>query len=499
MIVVLMTDLEGSTAMAERLGPAAAEELRLEFFGLLRRALERNGGREVKSLGDGLMVVFDGAAQSLACAVQMQQLVEAHNRRAEEKLGVRVGVSLGDANVEGSDYNGKPVVEAERLCAYARGGQIIVTDLLCRVAGSRGGHAFEPLGGLELKGFSEPVQAFELRWGSVPITGMALPERLRELPATAYVGREAERERMAELWGEACGGSLRVALLSGEPGIGKTRLSIHLALKVHGEGSTVLYGRCDEDLRVHYRPWVQALSHLVKEAPRSVIDKHVERFGGDLTRLIPALRERVPGLPSPRESDPETERYLMYAAVEGLLKGAGSHEPLLLILDDLHWADAPTLSLLRHVVSAGSFKNVMVVGSFRDSDLSRNHPLTSLLAALHRERGVERVKLTGFDAGEMAALMDVAVGHGARRGRWGARRGDHARDGGQPVLRRRGAASPHRVGGDRARGRALASGRKPRRSRPSSERARGDRAARGAPGGGRAHGAQRGCGDRPGI
>jgi class 3 adenylate cyclase/tetratricopeptide (TPR) repeat protein len=410
-IAVLMTDLERSTAMAERLGPAAAEELRLELFALLRGALERNGGREVKSLGDGLMVVFDGAAQSLACAVQMQQAVEAHNRRAEEKLGVRVGVSLGDATVEGGDYYGKPVVEAARLCAHATGGQIVITDLLYRVAGSRDGQAFEPLGGLELKGISEPVQAFELRWEPAPIPGMALPERLRELPATAFVGREAERERMAELWGEACGGSLRVALLSGEPGIGKTRLSIHLALEVHGEGSTVLYGRCDEDLGVHYLPWVQALSHLVKEAPRSVIDKHVERFGGDLARLIPALRERVPDLPSPRESDPETERYLMYAAVEGLLEGAGGHEPLLLILDDLHWADAPTLSLLRHVVSASSFKNVMVVGSFRDSDLSRDHPLTSLLAVLHREQGVERVKLTGFDSGDMAALMEVATGH----------------------------------------------------------------------------------------
>src|SRR5262249_45002771 len=74
-------------AMSQRLGPAAAEEPRLEHFVLLRGALQRTGGREDKSLGDGLMVVFDGAAQSLACAVQMQQAVEARNRRAEEKLG----------------------------------------------------------------------------------------------------------------------------------------------------------------------------------------------------------------------------------------------------------------------------------------------------------------------------------------------------------------------------------------------------------------------------
>ncbi len=410
-VTVLITDQEGSTAMAQRLGPVAAEELRLEYFRMLRGAVERARGREVKNLGDGLMVVFDSAAQSLACAVQMQQALDLRNRRAEEKLGVRIGVSLGDTSVEGGDYFGGPVVEAARLCARAEGGEIIVTDLVYRLGGSRDGYVFESLGGLELKGISEPVQAFKLRWAPAPAFRIALPEQLQELPATAYVGRAAERERMRELWGQACGGSLRVALLSGEPGMGKTRLATHLALAAHGKGSTVLYGRCDEDLGVPYLPWVQALGHLVREVPQPVLDEHVEHFGGDLARLVPSLRDRVPDLPSVRESDPETERYRLHAAVAGLLEGAGEQEPLLLILDDLHWADAPTLALLRHIVTCGSSMKVMVVGSYRDADLSREHPLTALLAALRRERGVERVKLSGLDAGHVAALMEAAAGH----------------------------------------------------------------------------------------
>jgi class 3 adenylate cyclase/tetratricopeptide (TPR) repeat protein len=410
MVAVLMTDLEGSTAMAQRLGPVAAEEVRVEHFALLRGAIERTGGREVKSRGDGLMVVFDGAAQSLACAAQIQQANEARNRRAEEKLGVRIGVSLGDTRFDDGDYYGEAVVEAARLCDGARSGQIVVTDLVYRLGGSRDGHAFEALGGLELKGIAEPVQALELRWEPAPVTGIVLPERLRRVPATPFVGREAERGRMAELWGEARGGSLRVALLSGEPGMGKTRVATHLAHAVHADGFTVLYGRCDEDLGVLYQPWVEALSHLVKEAPAAVLDGHIERVGSDLARLIPALRDRLPGLPSPRESDQETERYLMYAAVADLLEEAGGQEPLLLILDDLHWADAPTLSLLRHVVGAGSSMNVMVVGTFRDSELSHDHPLTSLLAALHREQGVQRIKLSGLDPQDVQALMEAAAG-----------------------------------------------------------------------------------------
>ena len=410
-VSVLMTDLVGSTAMADRVGPEAAEELRTEQFGLLRGALERTSGREVKSLGDGLMVVFDSAARSLACAVQMQQAVEARNRRAEEQLGVRIGVSVGDTTTEDGDYFGEPVVESARLCARAEGGQILVNALVRQLAGSRDNHIFRSVGGLQLKGISEPVQAFELCWEPAPVTGIALPERLRELPATGYVGRVAERERMTELWAQAQEGSPRLALISGEAGVGKTRLSTHLALRAHGEGATVLYGRCDEDLGVPYQPWAQALEHLVTEAPQNMLKAHVERHGGDLARLVPALGDRLPDLPSPRQSDPETERYLLYAAVASLLEEAGREEPLLLILDDLHWADSQTPSLLRHLVTAGMSMRVMVVGAYRDSELSQDHPLAALLADLHREQGVERLKLAGLESEDVLALMTAAAGH----------------------------------------------------------------------------------------
>ena len=136
----------------------------------------------------------------------------------------------------------------------------------------------------------------------------------------------------------------------------------------------------------------------------------MQRFGGDLARLIPSLGDRVPDLPAPRESDPETERYLLYAAVSGLLEVAGEREPLLLIIDDLHWADGPTLSLLRHVATAGASSRVMMLGTYRDSDLSRDHPLTALLADLHRDEGGERIKLKGLQADDVLALMEGLAG-----------------------------------------------------------------------------------------
>ena len=409
-VAVLMTDLVDSTETAARLGPDAAEKLRVEHFKLLRGAVERAEGSEVKGLGDGLMVVFPNASAALACAVEMQQAVDANNRRSQERCEIRVGASFGEATFERGDYYGEAVVEAARLCAQANGGQIIVTDLLRQVAGSRDAHCFEPVGSLALKGLSEPVAAHEVSWEPLLAGAIALPEALRELPALGYVGRASEREQISGLWRDACQGSLQVVLIAGEAGVGKTRLSTHLGSQVHADGATVLYGRCDEDLGVPYQPWAQALDHLVRGTPRSILDWHVERHEGDLTRLVPALRERVPGA-APRQSDPETERYMLYGAAAGLIGSVGEQAPLLLILDDLHWADAPTISLLRHVVAARPAAAVMIIGTYRDTDLSHDHPLVALLADLHRERDASRMKLTGLLPEDVLALIEAAAGH----------------------------------------------------------------------------------------
>jgi len=230
-VTVLFTDLVGSTGLATRIGPTAAEELRQEHFAILREAIAESDGSEVKNLGDGLMVVFDSALKAVGCAVGMQQRFERRNRRAEEQLEVRIGISLGEADRGEDDYFGPPVIEAARLCAKAGGGQILVGELARTMAGGRGDYAFESVGALELKGLPEPFPSFEVRWEALGSdAALPLPARLREVPPVGYVGRGVEREGLAYLWEEATKGSRRMALIAGEPGIGKTRLSTHLAL-----------------------------------------------------------------------------------------------------------------------------------------------------------------------------------------------------------------------------------------------------------------------------
>ena len=190
-ISVVFTDLVGSTELAARLGPVVAEEVRSTHFGLLRGAVAATGGSEVKNLGDGLMVVYPSLGGALDGAVAMQQSIELHNRKAAVALGVRVGVSSGDATEDDGDFFGEPVVEAARLCAEAEGGQIVTTEMV-RLLSRRTDHRFTAIGTVALKGLPEPVEACEVGWEPVRSVALVpLPNRLASAPTAGVVGRAA--------------------------------------------------------------------------------------------------------------------------------------------------------------------------------------------------------------------------------------------------------------------------------------------------------------------
>jgi class 3 adenylate cyclase/tetratricopeptide (TPR) repeat protein len=412
-VTILITDLVGSTGLASRIGPGAADQLRGEHFSLLRVAIEDSGGREVKNMGDGMIAAFGSAWAAVGCAVSIQQRLEQRNRSADEQLAIKIGISLGDATAADGDYFGVPVVEAARLCDRASGGQILVKEIVAHLAGGRVGDAFKPVGALDLNGLPEPLAAVEVGWEPLDAEAASLPvpPLLQEVPPVGFVGRAGERERLRSLVEEVSKGRLRLALVSGEPGIGKTRLSTLAALSARAQRATVLYGRSDQDLSVPYGPWVQALSHYVDNAPERALRSHVERHGGELARLVPALRDRLPDVPAPRETDPDTERYLLWGAVAGLLAEGSREHPIVLVLDDLHWADKPTLLLLGHVVAHGAEAHALLIATYRESELDRRHPLSDVLADLHRQQVVERIALKGLDESDIVHIMEGAAGH----------------------------------------------------------------------------------------
>ena len=414
-VAVLFTDMVGSTTLASGLSPDAADELRREHFSILRQAVAEAGGTEVKNLGDGLMVVFASASAALSCAVAMQQSIERDNRSREHSVGLRVGLSGGEVTTEDDDYFGDPVIEAARLCATCEGGQILAADVVRLMAGRRSRHECSLVGPLVLKGLPDPVQTVELRWeplGGVSTMAVPLPGRLGVRPAAGVVGREAEAATMADAFKRVAGGEGReVFLISGEAGLGKTTLVAETARAAFDAGACVLFGHCEEDLATPYQLFAEALGHYVTRATEDQLVAHVDTHGSELVRIVPALASRLPGLPPSRATDADTERYLLFAAAVGLLAQVSQHQPVVLVLDDLQWADKASLQLLRHLIAAEQPMRLLVLGAYRDSELSRSNPFLETLAALRRQHGVSRVELAGLDDTGVMALMEATAGH----------------------------------------------------------------------------------------
>ena len=409
--VVLFTDLVGSTELRGRLGEQAADDLRRKHDQLLAGAVEANGGRVVKGLGDGIMATFAGASDAVAAAVMIQQAVDRLNRsnKAPVPLAVRVGLSAGDVGFEDDDVHGTPVIEASRLCAAADGGEILAAEVVRILAGSTGGRDLVSVGSLDLKGLDHPVATVRVGWEPATVSSIPMPALLTDI-GRIFVGRDADLERLAQLWKESTAGERRVALLGGEPGVGKTRLAAELARRLHEEGGAVLAGRCDEDMGVPYQPFVEALRHFVDHTPAADLKERLGRYGGELGRLVPELLERIPDLPSPLQSDPETERYRLFDAVASWLGTVSMEEPVLLVLDDLQWAAKPTFLLLRHVVQSAEIQRLLVLGTYRDTELTHDHSLVELIADLRRQRRIERLPLSGLDDMAVTALVEQAAG-----------------------------------------------------------------------------------------
>jgi class 3 adenylate cyclase len=404
---ILVTDLVGSTDLRSRLGEDAADRLHRLHERLLRDVVEGHNGLVVKGLGDGVLASFAGAADAVAAAVAAQQAIESHSKRnPDERLVLRVGLSAGDVTVEeDGDRIGTPVIEAARICAAAAGGQILAAELVTLLTRGRGGFRYLPVGELELKGLPEPVAVVEVPWERPGSTGVPFPPLLSGRASFRFAGRAGEVGLLRRTWKVAASGERHAVFIAGEPGDGKTRLATEFAHHVHNAGGTVLYGRCEEGLSVPYAPFVDALDWFSEHVPPATLRSHLGRFPGELVRLLPELAERVSGLDPPLRSDPETEQFRLFEAVASWLSSAGEPGGLLLIVDDLHWAAAPTLALLAHVLRTGRPARLHVVATFRDTEVTQDHPLARVLADLRRTPGVERVSLAGLTVDELAELL----------------------------------------------------------------------------------------------
>ena len=226
------------------------------------------------------------------------------------------------------------------------------------------------------------------------------------------VGRAAALDQLGQALGRAASGARQLVMVRGEPGVGKTRLATDFARSARADGALVLYGRCDEESLLPHQPFVEALRHYVRNCPAALLADQVQPLSGELRRVVPELAERVPKLDQPLP-DPEGARYRLFEAVAALLCEAAQRQPVVLVLDDLHWADSATMLLLKYVARYPRDAKLMVVGTYRDADIAANHALQNLLADLTREELVERLALGRLDEAAVSELVGWHTGNRA--------------------------------------------------------------------------------------
>jgi DNA-binding SARP family transcriptional activator len=246
---------------------------------------------------------------------------------------------------------------------------------------------------------------------------LVLPDVVTEAAAAprasrrAFVGRDGE---LAELVGgldAALAGSGRLVLIAGEPGIGKSRLAEALMEEARSRGAGVLAGRSWEAGGAPaYWPWIQALRAHLRDTEPDALRAQLGAGAGDLAQLLPELREQFGPLPEPPGLEGEGARFRLFEAVRSFLRGAADARPLVIVLDDLHAADEPSLLLLRFVARELEGSRLLLVAAYRDVDPTLREPLTTALAELVREPHTTQIALTGLTAADVAEYVELATG-----------------------------------------------------------------------------------------
>ena len=402
-VSIVFADLVGSTALHERLDPESARRFMESYYDAMRGAVESHGGTVTQLLGDGVKAVFgiprvaeDDAIRAVRAAVAMQQSFRAlaeRQRGAVGQTGLRVAVNTGEvvAN-DAAEIIGDPVNVAARLQEQGRDGDVVIGDSTARLVAAL--VTLAPLGSFRLKGRAEPVAAFRVE----------SLERPESAALAAFVGRDAEIARVTAVYDTAVEKPATcLAVLLGSPGLGKSRLIDEFASRL-GETATVAVAQCDAAGGATFAPLAEALRERLgidaganADAIRAAIEATLPGDDAERSRVAGGVASLLAGSPAPPE---ET-----FFVVRRLLAALAATKPVVLVIDDIHWAEPLLLDLVEHLVQWGGGVPLFLLCGARPE-------LRDMRSSLVTAGGLvsDVVTLAGLDAGAAMRLAANVIG-----------------------------------------------------------------------------------------
>ncbi len=298
--------------------------------------------------------------------------------------------------------NTAPVAPSYHAPSVPRGLETLITRLLAKAPDDRPADAASV--GVELRRIRESASQMSIA-SEAPAAANAAAD-LQGVAWGSFVGRREEMGQMKTALDGALSGRCALLMLVGEPGIGKTRLAQEFGVYAGLRGAQVITGHCYEgDVGVPYLPFVEAFREYTRGRPDDTVRGELGQGAPEVATLVSEIRQRFPDIPQSPPLEGDAERHRLFQSVTEFLRNAAAANPIVLVLDDLHWADKPSLLLLQYLVRGLRSDRVLILGAYRDVELERTHPLAEVLSTLRREPVYHRVLLRGLPVDDIVALL----------------------------------------------------------------------------------------------
>lgn len=424
---VLLSDIVSSTQLRIRLGAGFTRLLR-EHDELVTRVLDGHGALTQEDTGDGFLATFDSTTAALQAACALQWAVVERNAAValDQRFQIRVVLAAGELYGRPDKRSGLALVDVARLENATEADEVRCTEVFRLLAGEQAPGLFVGAQDVAFQGIDDPRRVWQVDWRAAPPfpAELPLPAPLSGPPDELFVGREAELAQLERVWATVSHSGNRLVLVRGGAGMGKSTLARRFARTVHARHGWVLHGRCDPEARVAFQPFAEALGTFVAATGGS--RQLLGRFPDRLARLLGdrgSVRDRGPD-PGPDGraaasvgADQEADRFELFEAVADWLALISAPEPVLLVVDDLNWADRATLDLLRHVVRAGHLGSVCILATYRTVEEDQSPAFRTGLPELqHLDRELEVLTLGGLSDDQVRRALAHRLGDPAAAG-----------------------------------------------------------------------------------